>query len=110
MGGGKYLDASFFSFFNFWVFLAILVFAGGMMAMPFDFPQLIEWIRNLGLPAFVIYALKFIIAFPIVFHPLNGIRFLVRAKNIARSVFLDRAEESLFPDKFFFIAAIEIVF
>ena len=51
---------------------------GGILftAGPITFTQFVEFIRDLHLPFIVTDALKFIIAFPIVFHSLNGIRFI----------------------------------
>lgn len=51
---------------------------GGLLftAGPISFTQFINFIRDLHLPFIVYDALKFIIAFPIAFHTLNGIRFI----------------------------------
>jgi succinate dehydrogenase (ubiquinone) cytochrome b560 subunit len=56
--------------------VAIALMSVSLMAAPFDFPAVIEFIRNLGLPEVVKAAVRFIIAWPIVFHMLNGVRFL----------------------------------
>jgi len=56
--------------------VAASLFIIGLTAMPFDFPQLIEWIRQLGLPVFLTAAVKWCIAWPITFHTINGVRFL----------------------------------
>lgn len=59
------------------IFSVLIVGSVGFMALPLDFPAFIDFVRHLGLPSVVLSAFKFIIAFPIVFHSLNGIRFLV---------------------------------
>jgi len=55
---------------------AIAVLSIGLMVAPFDFPQLIEWIRQLGLHPAIVYAVKWMIAWPLTFHAINGVRFL----------------------------------
>lgn len=51
---------------------------GGILftAGPITFTQFVEFIRGLHLPFIFYDALKFIIAFPIAFHTLNGLRFI----------------------------------
>jgi len=69
---------------------AIAVLSIGLAVAPFDFARLIEWIRGLGLPEVLVYAVKWWIVFPLAFHMLNGIRFLGfdMAKGMAlRSVY-----------------------
>ncbi|OZC06323.1 hypothetical protein X798_06684 [Onchocerca flexuosa] len=48
----------------------------GFALLPLNFTTFIEFIRGLGLPWVINDTLKFIIAYPIVFHALNGIRFI----------------------------------
>uniref|UniRef100_A0A914UT73 Succinate dehydrogenase cytochrome b560 subunit, mitochondrial n=1 Tax=Plectus sambesii TaxID=2011161 RepID=A0A914UT73_9BILA len=54
----------------------LIIGSVGFMVLPLDFTAFIEFVRSLGLPGVVTSAFKFIIAFPMVFHFLNGIRFL----------------------------------
>ncbi|KAL1235914.1 Succinate dehydrogenase cytochrome b560 subunit [Trichinella spiralis] len=54
----------------------VALFSIGLMAAPFDFTTLIEYIRNLHLPVVFVYAVKYAIAWPLTFHTLNGVRFL----------------------------------
>ncbi|VDO93527.1 unnamed protein product, partial [Soboliphyme baturini] len=56
--------------------ITVAMLSIGFMVVPFDFPSLIEFIRNLQLPVAFVYAVKYIIAWPLTFHTLNGIRFL----------------------------------
>ncbi len=60
-----------------WGNLALVIGSAGFMLLPLDFPMFIDFIRHLGLPGVVTSTFKFIIALPIVFHSLNGLRFLV---------------------------------
>ncbi|VDO96965.1 unnamed protein product [Heligmosomoides polygyrus] len=48
----------------------------GFAMLPFNFTQFVEYIRSWHIPAIITSAFKFVIAFPIVFHTLNGIRFI----------------------------------
>jgi len=48
----------------------------GFALLPIDFPTVIDFIRSMHVPSLITSALKFIIAFPLVFHSINGIRFL----------------------------------
>ncbi|MFH4980542.1 hypothetical protein AB6A40_007251 [Gnathostoma spinigerum] len=54
----------------------LLIGAVGFSLVPFDFTTFVEFLRGLGLPSFVWDAVKFVIAFPLVYHTLNGIRFI----------------------------------
>ncbi|WKY02437.1 hypothetical protein Q1695_016024 [Nippostrongylus brasiliensis] len=54
----------------------LLVGGVGFAAMPFNFTQFVDYIRSWNIPPIITSAFKFIIAFPIVFHTLNGIRFI----------------------------------
>uniref|UniRef100_A0A914EAQ0 Succinate dehydrogenase cytochrome b560 subunit, mitochondrial n=1 Tax=Acrobeloides nanus TaxID=290746 RepID=A0A914EAQ0_9BILA len=59
------------------VMAGVLLFGGiGFAALPIDFTTFIDAIQSLGLPRFVLGTFKLIIAYPIVFHTLNGIRFI----------------------------------
>ncbi|CAJ0962717.1 unnamed protein product, partial [Mesorhabditis belari] len=53
---------------------AMLFGSVGFAVAPFNFTQFIDYIRGWNLPAFVTGTFKWIIAFPIVYHSLNGIR------------------------------------
>ncbi|CAD6190332.1 unnamed protein product [Caenorhabditis auriculariae] len=54
-----------------------LIFGGiGFAVLPVDFTTFVETIRGWDLPCAVTAVFKYIIAFPIVFHTLNGLRFL----------------------------------
>jgi len=55
---------------------AVGLMAIALLVTPFDFSQLIEYIRLLGLPTAFVYFVKFAIAWTLTFHSLNGIRFL----------------------------------
>lgn len=55
----------------------LLVGGVGFAVLPVDFTTFIEYLRAMNLPCAVTGVFKFIIAFPIVFHTLNGIRFMV---------------------------------
>lgn len=48
----------------------------GFALLPLNFTTFIDFIRGLGLPWVITDAFKFIIAYPIAFHSLNGIRFI----------------------------------
>lgn len=52
-------------------------FAIGMMALPGSFPYYLSLIQAMHLGAPLIYAAKFLIAFPLMFHSCAGIRHLV---------------------------------
>ncbi|CAI4231178.1 unnamed protein product [Auanema sp. JU1783] len=54
----------------------LIVGGVGFAVLPIDFTTFVEFVRGLGLPCAVTAVFKFIIAFPIIFHTLNGIRFL----------------------------------
>uniref|UniRef100_A0A915D9I9 Succinate dehydrogenase cytochrome b560 subunit, mitochondrial n=1 Tax=Ditylenchus dipsaci TaxID=166011 RepID=A0A915D9I9_9BILA len=54
----------------------LLVGGIGFAVLPVDFTTFVETIRGWNLPFLVTDAFKFIIAFPIFFHALNGFRFL----------------------------------
>ena len=45
--------------------------------MPMDFTAFVQFIDSWHLPWVITDTFKFIIAFPIIFHTLNGIRFMV---------------------------------
>ncbi|CAP21181.1 Protein CBR-MEV-1 [Caenorhabditis briggsae] len=54
----------------------LLVGGLGFAVLPLDFTTFVEYIRGWNLPCAVTAVFKYIIAFPIIFHTLNGIRFL----------------------------------
>ncbi|KAM3723077.1 Succinate dehydrogenase cytochrome b560 subunit [Dirofilaria immitis] len=54
----------------------LLIGGIGFALLPLNFTTFIDFIRGLGLPWVITDAFKFIIAYPIVFHSLNGIRFI----------------------------------
>lgn len=59
------------------VMAGVLLFGGvGFAALPFNFTQFVEYVRSWHIPAVITSAFKFVVAFPIVFHTLNGIRFI----------------------------------
>ncbi|KAF8359189.1 mev-1, partial [Pristionchus pacificus] len=55
---------------------ALLVGGVGFAVLPLDFTTFIDFIRGLNLPTAVTALFKWIIAFPIIFHSVNGVRFL----------------------------------
>ncbi|EFO25660.1 hypothetical protein LOAG_02826 [Loa loa] len=55
---------------------ALLIGGVGFALLPLNFTTFIDFIRGLGLPWVVTDMFKFVIAYPIVFHSLNGIRFI----------------------------------
>ncbi|PIO70665.1 putative succinate dehydrogenase, cytochrome b556 subunit [Teladorsagia circumcincta] len=55
----------------------VLLFGGvGFALLPFNFTQFVDYIRSWHIPPVITSAFKFVIAFPIIFHTLNGIRFI----------------------------------
>ncbi|KAK0415274.1 hypothetical protein QR680_011862 [Steinernema hermaphroditum] len=54
----------------------LLIGGLGFAALPVDFTTFIEYIRSWNIPSVITGAFQFIVAFPIVFHTLNGVRFL----------------------------------
>uniref|UniRef100_A0AC35U8J6 Succinate dehydrogenase cytochrome b560 subunit, mitochondrial n=1 Tax=Rhabditophanes sp. KR3021 TaxID=114890 RepID=A0AC35U8J6_9BILA len=55
----------------------VLVVGGvGFATLPINFTQFVDFLKNLNLPSVVTAPFKFIIAFPIIFHIFNGLRFL----------------------------------
>uniref|UniRef100_A0A0M3K8C7 Succinate dehydrogenase cytochrome b560 subunit, mitochondrial n=1 Tax=Anisakis simplex TaxID=6269 RepID=A0A0M3K8C7_ANISI len=48
----------------------------GFSVLPLDFTTFIDFIRGLHIPTVILDAFRFVIAFPIAFHTLNGIRFI----------------------------------
>lgn len=54
----------------------LLVGGIGFALTPVDFTTFIEFLRNLHLPTAVTSMMKFIVVFPIIFHSLNGVRFM----------------------------------
>uniref|UniRef100_P92506 Succinate dehydrogenase [ubiquinone] cytochrome b large subunit, mitochondrial n=2 Tax=Ascaris suum TaxID=6253 RepID=DHSC_ASCSU len=54
----------------------LLIGGVGFSVLPLDFTTFVEFIRGLGIPWVILDTFKFIIAFPIAFHTLNGIRFI----------------------------------
>ncbi|XP_059164062.1 succinate dehydrogenase cytochrome b560 subunit, mitochondrial-like isoform X2 [Physella acuta] len=47
-----------------------------LLCLPGDYKTNLEYIRNLSLGPVIIYALKYIFAFPVTYHFLNGLRHL----------------------------------
>ncbi|KAL8588753.1 hypothetical protein ACOMHN_042095 [Nucella lapillus] len=47
-----------------------------LLALPGDFPHYLELVKNLALGPVIIYSAKLILAFPVTYHFLNGIRHL----------------------------------
>ncbi|KHJ85741.1 succinate dehydrogenase cytochrome b subunit [Oesophagostomum dentatum] len=59
------------------VMAGTLLFGGvGFALLPFNFTQFVEYIRSWNLHPVITSVFKFIIAYPIAFHTLNGIRFI----------------------------------
>ncbi|KAK6745245.1 hypothetical protein RB195_011766 [Necator americanus] len=59
------------------VMAGVLLFGSiGFAALPFNFTQFVEYIRSWHIPPIITSVFKFVIAFPIIFHTLNGIRFI----------------------------------
>uniref|UniRef100_A0A1I8E9Z9 Succinate dehydrogenase cytochrome b560 subunit, mitochondrial n=2 Tax=Wuchereria bancrofti TaxID=6293 RepID=A0A1I8E9Z9_WUCBA len=54
----------------------LLIGGVGFALLPLNFTTFIDFIRGLGLPWIITDIFKFIIAYPIAFHSLNGIRFI----------------------------------
>ncbi|XGW14947.1 hypothetical protein V3C99_000883 [Haemonchus contortus] len=54
----------------------LLIGGVGFALAPFNFTQFVDYIRSWHIPPVVTSVFKFVIAFPIVFHTLNGIRFI----------------------------------
>ena len=54
-----------------------MVVVSTLMVTSFDFTDCVVRVKSWELPRVLIGAFKFIVALPIVFHALNGIRFLV---------------------------------
>ncbi|KAK5971963.1 hypothetical protein GCK32_003119 [Trichostrongylus colubriformis] len=55
----------------------VLLFGGvGFALLPWNFTQFVDYIRSWNIPPVITSVFKFIIAYPIIFHTLNGIRFL----------------------------------
>jgi len=52
------------------------IFCAGMMIMPFDFTAFIQFLHGLGVPSPIWAACRFLVAFMITFHAINGVRFL----------------------------------
>ncbi|GFS15361.1 succinate dehydrogenase cytochrome b560 subunit, mitochondrial [Elysia marginata] len=50
-----------------------------LLCLPGDFRQNLEYVRQLSLGPAVIVAFKYVLAFPVVYHFLNGIRHLVNS-------------------------------
>ncbi|BFZ25494.1 hypothetical protein BsWGS_28534 [Bradybaena similaris] len=47
-----------------------------LLCLPINFKRCVEFIRELSLPAPVIYGAKYLFAFPVTYHFLNGLRHL----------------------------------
>ncbi|ESO07339.1 hypothetical protein HELRODRAFT_76590, partial [Helobdella robusta] len=51
-------------------------FSIGVFLAPGDFPSYVEFVKNLQLPQLFLFPAKTIVAFPLVYHYINGIRHL----------------------------------
>ena len=56
---------------------AVALISITLLALPGDFTHYLELVRNLSMGPVIIYSLKAILAFPVTYHFLNGIRHLV---------------------------------
>jgi len=56
--------------------VGLYAFSVGIVLAPGDFASYIETVKNLQMPAVVLFAAKSIVAFPLVYHYMNGIRHL----------------------------------
>uniref|UniRef100_A0AC34RE59 Succinate dehydrogenase cytochrome b560 subunit, mitochondrial n=1 Tax=Panagrolaimus sp. JU765 TaxID=591449 RepID=A0AC34RE59_9BILA len=54
----------------------LLIGGVGFATLPIDFTTFVNFVQGLNLPTVILAAFKFIVAFPIAFHTLNGIRFI----------------------------------
>lgn len=61
----------------FHIFLAFYAFSIGVFLAPGDFPSYVEFIKNLEISPALLFPAKTIVAFPLVYHYINGIRHLV---------------------------------
>jgi len=62
--------------------LSVLAVAGisiTLLVLPGDFTHYLELVKNLSLGPVIIYGMKLVLAFPVTYHFLNGIRHLVSA-------------------------------
>lgn len=59
------------------VFLVFYAFSIGVFLAPGDFPSYVEYIRCLEISPAILFPLKTVVAFPLVYHYINGIRHLV---------------------------------
>jgi len=56
--------------------LATYMAAIAIFAVPYDFPQLIEMLKGLELHPVITFSMRFILAYPLVYHYFNGARHL----------------------------------
>lgn len=58
-------------------FSVFYAFSIATFVAPGDFPSYVEFIKNLQLPMALLFPAKTVMAFPLVYHYINGIRHLV---------------------------------
>ncbi|CAJ0596884.1 unnamed protein product [Cylicocyclus nassatus] len=59
------------------VMAGVLLFGGiGFAVLPWNFTQFVNYIRSWHIHPIITSVFKFIIAFPIIFHTINGLRFM----------------------------------
>ncbi|XP_054829140.1 succinate dehydrogenase cytochrome b560 subunit, mitochondrial, partial [Eublepharis macularius] len=56
--------------------LGVSLFGLSALVLPSHFPDYLDFVKSLNLPAALIYSGKFALAFPLTFHTWNGIRHL----------------------------------
>lgn len=59
--------------------LAVAGISITLLVLPGDFTHYLELVKNLALGPVIIYGMKLVLAFPVTYHFLNGIRHLVSA-------------------------------
>ena len=55
---------------------ALLVGSVGFAVLPLDFTTFVSFVKSLNIPSVILAAFKWVIAFPIIFHTINGVRFI----------------------------------
>ena len=56
---------------------ALYAISIGLFVAPGEFPSYIEFVKSLHLSPMILFPMKTVMAFPLVYHYLNGIRHLV---------------------------------
>ncbi|XP_015266094.1 PREDICTED: succinate dehydrogenase cytochrome b560 subunit, mitochondrial, partial [Gekko japonicus] len=56
--------------------LGVSLFGLSALILPGQFPDYLDFVRSLNVPAALIYSGKFALAFPLTYHTWNGIRHL----------------------------------